>query len=155
MTRAEISPAIASDVGSVEALLEREHLPLDGLRDRAGHMFVARAGRRIVGCAALEMYAEGALLRSVAVDAEHRGTGLGSELTRTALGLAERLGVPAVYLLTTTAERFFPRFGFDVVDRADVPATVQSSVEFTHACPSSALIMRKRLWPAPTGGRGA
>ena len=145
MTGAVISPANASDIDVVEALLEREHLPLAGLRDHLEHLLVARAGHRIVGCAALEMYEEGALLRSVAVDAEYRGTGLGSDLTRTALDLAGRRGVPAVFLLTTTAERFFPRFGFEVVDRTDVPHSVRQSAEFSYACPSSALILRKRL----------
>ena len=145
MTGVVIGPAQAGDIDIVEALLEREHLPRAGLRDHVEHTFVARAGSRIVGCAALEMYEDGALLRSVAVDAEHRGSGVGSHLTRSALGLAERTRVPAVYLLTTTAERFFPRFGFEVVDRADVPQGVQQSAEFSYACPSSALIMRKRL----------
>ena len=145
MTPVVISRAAAIDIDVVEALLEREHLPLAGLRDHIEHTFVARAGHRIIGCAALEMYEEGALLRSVAVDAEYRGTGVGSDLTRAALDLAERRGVPAVYLLTTTAERFFPRFGFEAIDRADVPNGVKRSAEFAYACPSSALIMWKRL----------
>jgi amino-acid N-acetyltransferase len=108
-------------------------------------VLVARAGNRIVGSAALEFYEDGALLRSVAVDAEYRGTGVGSDLTRAALDLAKRRDIPAVYLLTTTAERFFPRFDFEAVDRADVPQGVKQSAEFAYACPSSALIMRKRL----------
>jgi amino-acid N-acetyltransferase len=145
MNGATIGPAKAADLDVVEALLERDHLPLAGLREHADHVFVARAGNRIVGCAALEVYEDGALLRSVAVDAEHRGAGLGGDLTRTALDLAARRGVAAVYLLTTTAERFFPRFGFEAVDRADVPHGVRQSAEFSYACPSSALIMRKRL----------
>ena len=145
MTAALIGLARPADIDVVEALLEREQLPLAGLRERADHVLVARAGNRIVGCAALEMYEDGALLRSVAVDAESRGTGLGSELTQAALSLAHQGRVPAVYLLTTTAERFFPRFGFEVVDRADVPHGVQQSAEFAYACPASALIMRTRL----------
>jgi amino-acid N-acetyltransferase len=108
-------------------------------------MLVARDGSRIVGCAALELYEDGALLRSVAVDAAHRGTGLGSELTRAALRLAEEHGIRVVYLLTTTAERFFPRFGFEMIDHADVPDSVMRSAEFTHACPSSAIVMRTSL----------
>jgi amino-acid N-acetyltransferase len=54
-----------------------------------------------------------------------------------------------VFLLTTTAEGFFPRFGFEAVRHADVPASVQASVEFQSACPASAIVMRKRLAPAP------
>jgi amino-acid N-acetyltransferase len=99
----------------------------------------------VIGCAGLEVYGDAALLRSVAVEAEHRRGGVGAALTRAALDEAARSGIAAVYLLTTTAERFFPRFGFEIVDRADVPAAVQSSVEFAHASCASAVVMRKRL----------
>ena len=148
MMRVIISPARASEYDIVEALLERAHLPLDGLRDHFANGIVARAGNRIVGCAFLEMYETGVLLRSVAVEAEHRGAGVGTDLTRAAIRLAEGRLAPAIYLLTTTAERFFPRFGFAIVDRADIPAAVQASQEFTHACPSTAVVMRKFLTPA-------
>jgi len=142
MTDFTISHATAGDIDVVEALLAREHLPLDGLR-RADAVLVARAGNRIVGSAALEFYEGGALLRSVAVDAEHRRAGMGGELIRMAIALARRRGAPAVYLLTTTAERFFPRFGFEIVDRADVPVALTASEEFAHACPSTAIVMRR------------
>ncbi len=145
MTRTAISRATLSDLDVVKALLEREHLPLAGLEDHFDHAFVARAGGRVVGCAALELYADGALLRSVAVAAEHRGAGIGADLTREAIRAAGERRVPAVYLLTTTAEHFFPRFGFEVVDRADVPPGVRSSAEFSYACPSDAIVMRTFL----------
>jgi amino-acid N-acetyltransferase len=47
--------------------------------------------------------------------------------------------------LTTTAEHFFPKFGFERIARADVPSSVQRSVEFTSVCPASATVMRKPL----------
>jgi len=50
-------------------------------------------------------------------------------------------------LLTTTAADFFPKFGFEPIARADVPASVQSSIEFTSACPATATVMRKTLAP--------
>jgi amino-acid N-acetyltransferase len=93
------------------------------------------------------MYADGALLRSVAVAPALQGHHLGRELTGAAIRLAEERRVPAIYLLTTTAERYFPKFGFERIERGDVPATVQASVEFTSACPASATVMRKRLHP--------
>jgi amino-acid N-acetyltransferase len=144
MSDVTISHAIAGDLDVVEALLEREHLPLEGFRG-ADVVLVARAANRIVGSAALEFYGEGTLLRSVAVDAVHRRMGVGGDLTRRAIEIAMRRGAFAVYLLTTTAERFFPRFGFEIIDRADVPSSVQASEEFAHACPSTAIVMRKFL----------
>jgi amino-acid N-acetyltransferase len=140
-----ITPARESDYDVVAALLEREHLPVDGLRQHLENAFVARAGNRIIGCSALELYEGGALLRSVVVDAEYRRTGVGGDLTRAAIQLARQRLVPAIYLLTTTAERFFPRFGFAIIDRADVPASVLASAEFTHACPATAIVMRRFL----------
>jgi N-acetylglutamate synthase-like GNAT family acetyltransferase len=145
MTSVTIAPARFSDYDVVAALLEREHLPLDGLREHFENAIVARAGNRIVGCSALEVYDGGALLRSVAVDAEYRGAGVGGDLTYAATQLATQRLAPAIYLLTTTAERFFRKFDFEIVDRADVPASVLASAEFTYACPSSAIIMRKFL----------
>ena len=145
MTTVTIAPARLSDYDVVAALLEREHLPLDGLRQHFENAFVARAGNRIVGCSALEVYEGGALLRSLVVDAEYRGAGVGSSVTDASIQLARRRLAPAVYLLTTAAERFFPKFGFDIVDRADVPASVLASAEFSRACPSTAIVMRRFL----------
>ena len=53
--------------------------------------------------------------------------------------------LPDVYLLTTTAEQFFPKWGFVQIPRDDVPAGVQQSVEFQSACPSTAIVMRATL----------
>ena len=140
-----IEAATAGDLQQVHALLGRHHLPLAGVDDHLATMIVARDGARVVGTAALELYADGALLRSVAVDPSQQGRRLGHELTETALRLAEAHGAAAVFLLTTTAERFFPRFGFEPIPRAAVPASVQASIEFTSACPASAIVMRKAL----------
>lgn len=145
MTSVTIAPARWSDYEVVAALLEREHLPLDGLRRHFEHAFVARVANRVVGCAALEVYEGGALLRSVAVDAEYRGGGVGTKLTHAAIQLAARRLVPAVYLLTTTAEQFFRNLNFEIVDRADVPRSVTVSEEFAHACPSTAIVMRRYI----------
>lgn len=86
-----------------------------------------------------------ALLRSVAVDATRRGEGFGHQLTQAALDLARARGLSQVYLLTTTAADFFPRFGFRVVARSEVDPAVRQSVEFTTACPASAVAMRADL----------
>ena len=126
-------------------LLERHSLPLDGVDDQLQTMVVAREGSQVVGVAAVELYDDGALLRSVAVDPAHQGRGLAHQLTQAALDIAENHGAATVFLLTTTAERFFPKFGFEQIVRDDVPASVQASVEFRTACPASAVVMRKRL----------
>ena len=133
------------DLDEILALLAISQLPPDGLRDHLATTFVARAGGRIVGSAGLERYADGALLRSVAVLPECRGQRHGRELVEAAIRLAQAHEMPAIYLLTTTAEEYFTQYGFERISRADVPATVRASIEFTSACPSSAIVMRKWL----------
>ena len=140
-----LESATPADLTPIMALLARTDLPPDGLRDHLATTLVARSDQAIVGCAALELYGAAALLRSVAVEPSHQRQGLGQQLTQAALDLARQNGAREVYLLTTTAGAFFPRFGFEPVTRTDVPAAVQQSVEFTSACPVSALVMRLRL----------
>lgn len=140
-----IDRATHADAGELLALMQRAHLPTEGLSSHLDAAFVAREGDRVVGSAALELYADGGLLRSVAVDAECRGAGLGARLTSAAIDDARQRRLPALYLLTTTAESFFPRFGFERITRDEVPASVRQSIEFRGACPSSAIVMRKRL----------
>ena len=48
-------------------------------------------------------------------------------------------------MIVTTAAQYLPKFGFERIRRADVPPTVQRSIEFTSACPTSATVMRKLL----------
>jgi amino-acid N-acetyltransferase len=142
---ASIERARTGDADDVVRLLERNGLPAAGLREHLATTLVARHSGRVVGSAALETYPDGVLLRSVAVDPEVQRRGVGRELTAAALQLAAELHAPAAYLLTTTAERYFPRFGFERIAREQVPPSIRASVEFTSACPSSATVMRKRL----------
>jgi len=144
-----IERASPADAEALLALIERAQLPTGGLASHLEAAFVAREGERIVGSAAIEVYEEGGLLRSVAVEADRRGTGLGAHLTGAAIEDAQRRALPALYLLTTTAERFFPRFGFERITRDDVPASVQASIEFREACPASATVMRRWLSKGP------
>ncbi len=140
-----IESATVNDLPAVQALLIRHNLPLDDVTSHVETIVVAREAGRVVGVAALELYAGDALLRSVAVDPAAQGQGIGHQLTDAALNLARAHSVETVFLLTTTAEKFFPRFGFEQIPHADVPDSVRASVEFTSACPASAVVMRKRI----------
>ena len=140
-----IEKASPEDTAAILALLAENKLPLDGIRDHLGTAVVARSGGEVVGVAALELYADGALMRSVAVSPALQGHGLGHRLTDAVLQLARDLRAPQAYLLTTTAAHYFPRFGFERIERRDVPSSVQQSIEFRFACPASAVVMRKHL----------
>jgi amino-acid N-acetyltransferase len=140
-----VGDASAGDSAVILDLLQQNRLPVDGLIDHLATTVAAREAGRIVGSAALEMYDEHALLRWVAVRPSFQSRGLGRTLTEAALAMARKRHVRAVYLLTTTAEQFFMKFGFARMPREVVPDIVQTSVEFTSACPSTATVMMKTL----------
>ena len=139
-----IRAAESEDVKAIEDLLERNTLPSGGVEKRLETTLVAIDGGRIVGTAAVELCADGALLRSVAVTGDTRSTGVGSAMVAAALDVASARAAGDVFLLTTTADGYFPRFGFERIGRDAVPAGVRASEEFTSACPASAVVMRRR-----------
>jgi len=72
------------------------------------------------------------LLRSLAVDASVRGRGCARALVAAAERYARGRGVRRIYLLTTTAAKFFERLGYGAVARDAL-------------CPSSSAFMAKNL----------
>ena len=140
-----IQLAEQQDLPAVRRLLETQHLLLDGIDDHVSTMVVAKRGDDVVGAAAVELYADGALLRSVVVDPVVQGQGLGHRLSDAAVDIAKDRGTRTVFLLTTTAATFFPKLGFEPIARDTVPASVQASIEFQSTCCASAVVMRKRI----------
>ena len=138
---AVLRAARTDDLPAIEQLLTTSGLPLAGVAAALGGFVVAEWGGAIVGTAALEICRNNALLRSVSVAPEWRSRGLGRALVTRVIADAEARGLRALYLLTTTAEHYFPSFGFQHVTRDVVPAEVQGTVEFQEACPASAVVM--------------
>jgi len=136
-----IANARKEELPDILALLDDCGLPREGLADHLATTLVAKDGTDIVGSSALELYEEYGLLRSVAVKEADRRRGLASRLTKAALDLARDHQVTTVYLLTETASMFFPKLGFKVIQRSEVPQKVQRSVEFTTLCPETAIVM--------------
>jgi N-acetylglutamate synthase-like GNAT family acetyltransferase len=136
-----IRPAEDRDLPKIESLLASNDLPLDGVRDAICGFLVAQADDEIVGVIGMEYCGSYGLLRSTAVDAEWRSRGIARALVERIIAEAESRGIRALYLLTTTAERYFPTFGFRATARADVPLEIRATGEFRGACPESATVM--------------
>lgn len=136
-----IRPAAPDDLPAIERLLQASGLPLDGVRGALSGFVVAEGDDAIVGVAGLECCSGDALLRSVAVAGAWRRHGVGQALVARVIADAETRGAGALYLLTETAERYFPRFGFRRVGRDEVPPGVRATAEFRSACPESATVM--------------
>jgi amino-acid N-acetyltransferase len=143
--------AATDDLPGMLALLTESGLPISGVSDLVGERDRGGPGRAWVSgepgsleaMAALEIYDQAALLRSVAVAPGSRRRGLGRVLVGRALREASLRGCTAVYLLTTTAEDWFGRQGFGPVSREAIPDAIRATDEFTHICPSSAVAMSR------------
>ncbi len=135
-----LEPATDADRPYVETLLGRNGLPTDDLdphRDTLS-LYVCYRGDERVGIGGIETYGTDALLRSVVVEEEARGEGIGRALCETLEERAAAMGVRRLYLLTTTASDFFFDLGYERLDRADVPASIRETSQFSELCPSSA-----------------
>ncbi len=137
--------ATPSDLGQVLSLLEANHLPKAGVSEHIQNFVLALEDDKPIGCAGLEVHGKAGLLRSVAIDAAYRSQGLGTKLTESILDLAEHKRLSSVSLLTTTAQDYFPKFGFVKVSREDLPPSLKGSEELRGACPDSAVAMMLEL----------
>ncbi|MDH4037471.1 MAG: arsenic resistance N-acetyltransferase ArsN2 [Candidatus Krumholzibacteria bacterium] len=143
----KVAPATEGDLPELRELLASAGLSADGLDDFLATTLISRSRGKIIGCAALEIYAASALLRSVAVDAGWQARGLGAELVEKAMRLAQSRQVNEMFLLTTTAAEYFERHGFARCAREEAPQAMQRSLEFTALCPASAVCMRRTIEP--------
>jgi amino-acid N-acetyltransferase len=148
-----ISPATAGHLPAIEALLLRNGLPIDEVGAALSNFLVAEHENRVVGVAGVEERDPYGLLRSVAIDESFRGRGLGRELVDRVIAAAETRRLKSLYLLTTTAERYFLTFGFTVTTRNTVPESIQQTREFQGACPASAIVMVRPVEADAKGDR--
>ncbi len=125
-------------------LLQQHKLPVTDI-DEDKLLYLLLDGERVIGTAGLEIFEDCALLRSVSVVKEEQGKGYGNFLNSAIENYAAESGIGCLYLLTTTAKDFFDKQGYCVINRQDAPASVQQTAEFTSLCPSSAVIMKKKI----------
>ncbi|MGH8289900.1 MAG: arsenic resistance N-acetyltransferase ArsN2 [Steroidobacteraceae bacterium] len=137
--------ATPADAQAIRDLLERSQLPTGDLTSARPEFVVACEGERVIGTGALERFGNTALLRSVAVERQWRGSAVGRLIVEELERRARAAGVSELILLTVTAREFFERLGYDAKDRAQAPPAVLDSAEFRSLCPASAVCMAKDL----------
>ena len=126
-------------------LLAAEKLPVADLPETLYNFIVAIQDGNVVGVGGVEVYGSYGLLRSLAVQSDHRSTGIAGKLLARLDRLSKQKGLTELYLLTETAPVYFERKNYCKITREDVPADVQRSSEFSHVCPVSAIVMKKEL----------
>lgn len=145
MMAMQIEPAQLADTEAVIALLEQGHLLTEDLPTGLPGFVIAKYEQTPVGVAGLELFGPVGLLRSVAVDRHHQGKQIAAHLIGRLLEAAQASSLQEVYLITNTADRYFERHGFQIVNRQEVPAAIQQTQQFSELCPSSAIVMKRSL----------
>ncbi len=142
-----LRPATEVDAAAAATLLDAAGLcPLDETAQFGPNYVVAEdESGRIVAMAGVEVYGFHGLLRSVAVDSSARGIGLGLQVTADRIEWSRRRGLHELWLLTVTAQGFFPRLGFSVAARDEAPPEIAATREWRVMCPASSVVMRRSL----------
>jgi arsenate reductase len=141
MNDVKIRNASEADYSAVAELLQSASLPTEGVVEHLQHFLVAENKVGIVGTIGLELYGDTALLRSAVIHPSWQNKGLGTLLYNRLTEYAKSYRVRRLILLTDTAEKYFARKGFRKIDAKSVSGPITTSVEFTGACPSSAVCM--------------
>lgn len=130
MASIALRPARSDDIPAIESLLKAEWLPPMAIAEFLDSFWVLETGGRVAGCAGIEIYGEAAVLRSVVVSPELRGTGEGRRLVTVGLDYARQHGAKRVYLFTMHASPFFARYGFEPVTTGEFEPTVRESWQY-------------------------
>ena len=128
-----VIPARPADMGAIRALLKQLDLDWQDLRDEDyRNFFVLLNEHGFVGCIAIEVYGEDAVLRSLAVQPTSRGHGYGWMLADTAINQTRRRGVKRLYLVAekNASDFFAEKHGFRVVDLSLVAPDIVASPSF-------------------------
>lgn len=144
-TQLVLKKATPGIVPALQRFLTDMKLPVSDLPADLSGFTLAFDGDELVGAAGMELLGRIGLLRSVAVAETHRSKQLGRQLFAAALDHARGHGVQEVFLITNTADAYFEKNGFQRVDRGEVPDEIAETAQFSGLCPSSAVVMKKRI----------
>ncbi len=140
-----VEKATAGDLSAIKGILSNVGLPYEDVGEHLDNFFVARQGNAVIGTVGMEVYNGAALLRSLAVEESQRNKGIAKSLYNKLVEHIESKGIQQVSLLTTTAEQYFARLGFEKVRQENIPAFVKNTKEYRLYCPSHAVCMVKTI----------
>ena len=125
-------------------LIRENSLPTEDLENKQVYVLVDEHNE-IIGTGGLEYFGNEALIRSVSIQKDQQGKGLGKLVTAELEKIAVSHGAHTLYLLTTTAKDFFQREGYREILRDEVSSQIRESSEFSSVCPTTATVMKKEL----------
>lgn len=134
------------ELSAVLRLLKSADLPTSDLTDaHMRHFFYVGSSTAPIGLVGVELHGSDALLRSLVVTPEYRARGVGTRLVERVEAYARTQGAVAIYILTTTAERFFCAHGYVATARDQAPPAIRATSEFSSLCPASSAFLSRQL----------
>lgn len=141
----EFIPSEMQYLEDVKLLLREYKLPYEDIDEHFTHFILAKKEEKIVGAIGLEIYGNIGLLRSFVVDKVLRNKKIGDTLILSLFNYSFEQGIKTLYLLTTTAEKYFLKYKFQVENKDNLAKLIKQTKEFSCICPCSAVAMRKDL----------
>ncbi len=136
---------MTADFETVTGWLAAARLPAADLSiDDMQHFLLAESDGVPVGTVGLEPFGNVGLLRSLVVVPHSQGGGAGRMLVAALEGQAAARGMHELWLLTTDADAYFTKLGYEVMPRESAPESIRQTTEFSKLCPGDAILMRKR-----------
>lgn len=123
ITDAEAIFSLVSSYAEQDKMLSRS---LADIYENLQTFTVGELNGNIAGCCALQIiWSDLAEIKSLAVDEQSKGKGVGSAIVRAAIEQARQLGVPTIFALTLTPD-FFEKLGFTKIQKDALPKKVWS-----------------------------
>lgn len=136
-----IRQADKNDFPAIRELLLTNNLPLIGVEKHIEKFIVAGQTDLIGVMGALHEASKG-LIRSFAVVASSRKSGVGLALLQTMMEQLKQQGVKEIYLLTETARDYFKKAGFTETTRDEMPQNLLKESGLDQACPCSSYCLK-------------
>ena len=140
-----IQQATEKDLDVIKKLLDDNNLPTTDIHQDNIQFFIGFIDDKIMSVIGLEKYNNVGLLRSLAVNDLFKNQQVGTRLIRHIFDLCASEHIDKIYLLTTTAEKYFVKFGFTKIERIEAHDILKQTREFKDICPVSAVLMCKKL----------
>lgn len=134
-----------NEIENIHHLLKENKLPHNDIGPHV-EFYLIKSKAVTAGVVGVEIYTPYALLRSLAIADPYKKKGLGKRLTVFMLDYLAVIGIIDVFLLTTTAAKFFEKIGFKKIDRKSVPEDILQTKEFSEICPDSAVCMQYTIY---------
>jgi len=137
LSRSSLSPA--------QNLLANAGLAYSDLIESRVNLFGIFKNKRFVAVGGFEIFPDCAFLRSVAVHPQWQKQGLGQQMVRHLENILKTKNIQHLYLLTFSAQHFFEKLGWEIIDRHKVPQSIRQTTQFSGLCPATAIAMYKKI----------